>query len=378
MKKFSAIIAIGLAAMACNRTDVRLNGRFGGYDNRSIYLELVSPSSKKIVDSVATDATGNFRFDIKLPGKQPAIYNLRSKEDAVTLLLSPGERVFVSSVGDIAVNYTVEGSEESALVRDLNRILSQGMMRLDSMTNVYSSADPETRKAITKEFAQEYFRIKRAHVGFLVSNAQSLAAVYGLYQRLPNDAYLFNGESDYIYYRMVADSASLKYPASPYVLALQREVEKINSSMEVATRLIDGTREAVNHPDIELPDMYGNKHKLSELDGKVIVLEFWSAAAQNSNMLNAELKELYGKYADRGLEIYQVSVDKSKPLWVTTVQDQKLPWISVCDFKGEGSPAVMLYNVTSVPANFIIDRDGMIAAKNLTGKALEAKIAELL
>ena len=364
--------------MACNRNKVKLSGRLSGYDNRSIYLELVSPSSRRIVDSVVTDNKGNFRFDVELPSGQPTIYNLRSKGDVVTLLLSPGERVFVSSVGDIAQNYTVEGSQESSLIRDLSRILSQGMSRLDSMTNIYSSADSSLRKNITGDFVQEYLSTKRAHVGFLVTNAGSLAAVYGLYQRMPNDTYLFNGESDYIYYRMVADSAAVRYPDSPYVLALQREVEKISSGMEAVSRLMDEPLETVSHPDIDMTDMYGARHKLSELDGKVIVLEFWSAAAQNSFLHNAELKELYDKYADRGLEIYQVSVDRSKPLWVTAVQEQKLPWISVCDFRGENSPAVMSYNVSAIPSNFIIARDGTIVARDLTGKDLEAKVAALL
>jgi alkyl hydroperoxide reductase subunit AhpC len=78
------------------------------------------------------------------------------------------------------------------------------------------------------------------------------------------------------------------------------------------------------------------------------------------------------------LGIYQVSLDTSKPLWVNAVQEQKLPWTTVCDFRGEATAAVRLYNVAAVPCNFIIDREGNIVAKNLYGDALTKKLGELL
>ena len=124
--------------------------------------------------------------------------------------------------------------------------------------------------------------------------------------------------------------------------------------------------------------MFGKKVKLSSIRDKVVLLDFWSAAAPESRLLNAELMQLYRKYAGQGFEVYQVALDESKPLWITAVQEQKLPWISVCDFQGANSPAVRLYNVTSLPANFLIDREGRIVARNLTESQLDARLDELL
>lgn len=107
-----------------------------------------------------------------------------------------------------------------------------------------------------------------------------------------------------------------------------------------------------NFPDVELPDMFGRKVRLSSLQGKVVLVDFWSAELGNSNAINAELKEVYAEYADRGFEIYQIGVDVSKDIWINAVQEQQLPWISVCDFRGRNSPALGLYNVQKLPANF--------------------------
>jgi peroxiredoxin len=124
--------------------------------------------------------------------------------------------------------------------------------------------------------------------------------------------------------------------------------------------------------------MYGQKVKLSSLAGRVIVLDFWMATDAGGRLNNAEMKELWADYADSGLAIYQVSADTSRPLWVNAVQEQKLPWVSVCDFRGAETAAIRIYNVGSLPANFVIDRGGNIVGKNLFGDALRKKIETLL
>jgi peroxiredoxin len=108
------------------------------------------------------------------------------------------------------------------------------------------------------------------------------------------------------------------------------------------------------------------------------LLDFWSVADQNATFHNAELKKVYEEYKEKGFEIYQVSVDTSKPVWVEIVQRHKLPWITVCDFQGAASQAVLLYGVRSVPQNFLFDAEGNIVARNIFGDKLGAKVGELL
>ena len=123
--------------------------------------------------------------------------------------------------------------------------------------------------------------------------------------------------------------------------------------------------------------MYGNEVALSSLEGNIVLVDFWSAEVGNSNAFNAELKEIYEEYESRGFRVYQVSADTSKSAWVTAVQEQQLPWISVCDFRGTASPMLHAYNVRKLPSNFLIDREGNIVAKDLYSTALAKRLAEM-
>ncbi|MFR9578313.1 MAG: thioredoxin family protein, partial [Rikenellaceae bacterium] len=106
----------------------------------------------------------------------------------------------------------------------------------------------------------------------------------------------------------------------------------------------------------------------------VILVDFWSAESGSSNPNNAELKEIYKKHHSDGFEIYQVGVDTSKIAWVSSIQKQRLPWISVSDLKGAGSPTVGIYNVTQLPSNILISKEGEIIGRDIFGDELSAAI----
>lgn len=373
MKRIFILIATALAAVACNSGDIKLDGRLIGCDTTMVYIESLGSSlGGKIIDSVRTDANGKFNIKIKAENEQMSLYNLNCNGQRIPLLLAKGDAVTINSVGSLARNYEVSGSEESALLKKITFLMQDGVARLDSLSTSFATmTDEAARQQLLKDYTQEYYRIKRGQIGFIVENASSMAALYALYQRLPNDDVLFNGQNDVVYYRMVADSLSERYPQSPYLDLIRRDI----AAMDVVANAYTSQ---LNFPDVELPDMFGNKIKLSSLQGKVILVYFWSALAGNSNQLNAELKDTYAQYAESGFEIYQIGVETSKAIWVSAVQEQNLPWISVSDLRGTTSPALGLYNVQNVPTNFLIDREGNIVARDLYGDDLDKRVAALL
>lgn len=190
---------------------------------------------------------------------------------------------------------------------------------------------------------------------------------------MPGDRYLFNGSGDAIYYRTVADALEERYPESPYLASLRSEIAQLDAMQTLSAEIVES-----GFPDLEISNMYGKKVRLSSLKGAVVLVDFWSPSLGNSNALNADLKELYDKYHDRGFEVYQVAIETSKPVWINTVQEQRLPWISVCDLRGESSLALTLYNIRKLPANYLIDRKGDIVAKDLYGTSLEEQLDKLL
>ena len=360
----------------CQSSKVKISGRFVGNDAREVYLEQLSPLTPSIVDSAALSEDGSYEFRLREVPPTPVLYNLIYNNERIPLLLAGGDRVTVSSVGSVVRNYTVEGSPESDLLRQFYQSFVEGAQQLDAIAARFAEPDltEERRQELASEYTSEYYRIRREQLRFIIENKSSLAAVYALYQRLPGDAYLFNGDSDVVYYRTVAEALEKSYPDSPYLQTLLAEITRMDARMSLSSRVTEAS-----YPDLELMDIYGKKIRLSSLEGKVILLDFWSAELGTSNALNADLKELYHKYADApvGFEVYQVAIDTSKPLWITAVQEQQLPWISVSDLRGRGSAALGLYNVQKLPTNFLIDKTGTIVARDLYGKELEKKLDEL-
>ena len=269
------------------------------------------------------------------------------------------------------------------MLKQFNTQYGNGVATLDSLSKIYRNtpvvADTEKRrKNLLDQYLAEYYRIKREHIAFIMAHPSSMAAVYALYQRLPDDPWLFNEKTDLIYYRIVADSSSVRYPDASRVKVLQKEIEERKKVLELADRIQNQSGNALNYPEIDLQDVYGKDQKLSSLDGKTILVSFWSTRDSRYPVQNAEMRELYKTYKDRGLAIYQVSLDDEKADWVTVVQDQKLPWINVFDPRGTGGIAAMSYNVQAVPSNVLISSDGAIVARNLFGDQLKNKVAELV
>ena len=380
MKKVLILAIAALGIYGCSNNKAHLGGEFAGNPNTTVYLENVGTEGTSVVDSVKTNAAGRFNLRIALKNGEATLYTLRCGEQSVPLIVNAGEKVVVNSVPGLIDGYTVKGSEESALVKEIKNIMGFGVAKLDSLRTLYNqTTSTSILQHINKEFSQEYYAIKRQQIEFIVKNAGSLAAIYALNQRLPGDGSLFNGHNDIIYYRLVADSVEQKYPSSPYLASLKAQIAQYDQQAELQSKLDRALEEdPVAFPNISVPDMYGKEQELSTLNGKVFLLDFWSVADQNATFHNAELKKVYEKYNEKGFEIYQVSVDTSKPVWVEIVQRHKLPWITVCDFQGAASQAVLTYGVKSVPQNFLFDAEGNIVARNIFGDKLSAKVGELL
>jgi peroxiredoxin len=160
------------------------------------------------------------------------------------------------------------------------------------------------------------------------------------------------------------------------MVVLREEYERRMNAMTMQT-MMDGVTE-INFPDLDLPDVNAQKIKLSTRKDKVVLVYFWTSTSTAQRMENNDLRRLYDKYAAKGFDIYQVALDTDKPAWAKLVREQNNPWINVCDGFGAYSQAARLYNVTTLPSGFLIDKKGQLVAGQLSGTALEKRLAELL
>ena len=136
--------------------------------------------------------------------------------------------------------------------------------------------------------------------------------------------------------------------------------EKINQNMEA--------------PEIQLPDPTGKLVSLSSLRGKVVVIDFWASWCKPCREESPNMVKLYNRFKEQGFEIFGVSLDKEKKDWLAAIQKDGLLWTQVSDLKFWESAAARTYGITSIPATYLIDKQGKVLASNLKGAELEKAV----
>ena len=131
-------------------------------------------------------------------------------------------------------------------------------------------------------------------------------------------------------------------------------------------------------PELSLPGRNGEIVHLSDLKGKVVLIDFWASWCGPCRRNNPNLVRLYNKYHEKGLEIYGISLDDNTSNWKEAVQHDRLEWIQVNDNKGWDAPSTLLYGVDAIPASFLVDKNGIVQKKDIGGGHLESEIKSLL
>ena len=281
-------------------------------------------------------------------------------------------------MADTLGSYTVEGSEESAKLAQVEMDYAAALKKMTEMSEALENAQTtEQAVAMRQELAQEYVSYYRDRVKYIMQNSRSMSVVPVLYQTLGANLPVFAQKTDAIHFKAMADSLALSYPDSRYVKALRKEAERRMGYLEMDA--IINSAQQIGYPDVELPDIDGQKRKLSEVDAKVILVQFWTASDLSQKMFNVDvLKGLYKDFHSKGLEIYQISLDADKILWAQVVKQQKHPWISVCDSRGTASPYAAAYNIQMLPSMFVISNGELVDGKVVDETSLRKLLKDLL
>ena len=365
---------------ACNySSDFTVKGVVAGADGQLMYLENVGISNVVTLDSIKLAPGGKFKFTEKRP-EYPDFYRLRLNNQLINFAVDSTETIsFVADAGTFATSYSVEGSENSKAIKAITLAQLDANQAISRLRKEYEDkmiSDTTYRMKVLAA-ADAYKEVARKYI---YSAPMSTAAYFALFQQI--DGLLFfdlYDRKDVKAYGAVATSYDHAYPESPrskhlYNLTLQ--------SMKVlrAQRPVDYSNvetKEISFLDIELPDVRGEVVKLSTVaPGKVVLINFTAYQTEWSPVLNMALGELYTKYHDQGLEIYQVSLDSDFHFWRNGASN--LPWVTVHDPQSVYSQVAGLYNVKQLPALFILDRKGNLVKRVEDVKKLEADVKAVL
>ncbi|MBR1538481.1 MAG: AhpC/TSA family protein [Bacteroidales bacterium] len=364
---FSWVIALVCLA-ACNQAPTaRISATIDGAANADIVLQKLNYDRLLTVDTIRTNGAGQFNYKVRLTGNEPYFYYLyRDGNPIASLILLPSDQVTVTMPE--AGRFTVEGSEESALFQEVNEAYAATAGKISALAaGVTDDSSAEQVKEVNRQLSKLYVDYKRQAIKYMVTHPHSITSAVVAFQKFGDDLPVFGQESDAVLLKTLRDSLSTVYPKSEFLTALRDEVDARARNLELSKHF--GDVKTIDFPDLVLPDLEGQMQQLSSLEGKVIILSFWSVGQTEHKMFNVDLVELYDRYHSQGLEIYQVSLDIDKAGWASTVRSQNLPWISVNDGLGVQSSAVFAYNVDHIPAMYVIDREGSFLGSDVFDKA---------
>ncbi|MEI8273847.1 MAG: thioredoxin-like domain-containing protein [Paludibacter sp.] len=364
MKKSLFLLFILTITIGCKQhSKFYLEGKVDGATTRVLYLEHNGITENTVVDSVKLSSDGSFSFKSARP-EYPDFYRLRLADKYITFAVDSCETISIEAKADnFATDYVVTGSVESQQIQKLRISLIHIQTKVNEIKAEMKAEEQARRIA---EIEKDIDVHKEMAKKLILENPRSLTAYFAIYQQV-NNIYLFTPylKADKVYCAAVATSFNTYMPdydrtKNLYTYVIQAIKAERNVTEKQAWNQIL-SRASAGYIDITLPNKDNVINKLSSLEGKLVLIDFASYEVKESVDYIFTLRDIYAKYHSSGLEIYQISLDQNKALWLQAVQS--IPWICVRDENGPKTKYVSSYNVSSIPTIFVLNKKGVIIGR---------------
>jgi len=380
MKSIVYVLAVSAALYSCsgskNASGFELKGNLLNSKGESVYLEKLTQKGTEVVDSTVIDEKGEFLMKNYTP--EVGFYRLRiNNSNFAMLVLDSAQKVTVKGdARDLGNTFTAEGSPDTELFLEYNRMAQNQKRRTDSLENIFRTAlitqkmDSLTADSLSKELQKPYETMIAQYSEQVAKkireNTGSFASIMAIQQLKPET---------YMDVYMALDAGlQKKYPNSEDIRSFHGMVQQT----QLMVARVEATKIGNEAPELILPTPDNKELALSSLRGKVVLIDFWASWCGPCRKEMPNVKLMYQKYKDKGFEIYGVSLDKDRDAWLAAIEKDGLKWPQVSDLKFWQSEAAQTYAVQSIPHTVLIDKDGRILAAGLRGAELEAKVAEAL
>ena len=381
---FAVSAAVVLTICSCTGRSFNVSGTITEAKDSVLYLENMSLSGPVAIDSVKLSESGTFSFSHQTP-EAPEFYRLRIAGQIINLAVDSTEQIKVDAqYPTMSAVYDVSGSDECAKIKELALHQMDLQRQVDAIVAAPDLGVEAVRDSVERVVTAYKEQVKR---DYIFAQPMRAYAYYALFQTLrlgQMESLIFNprsNEQEVKVFAAVATSWDTYYPNAErgknlHNIAIegmknirilqQRQLSNIDPSLVNVSNVID----------INLPDNKGQQRRLTDLKGKVVLLDFHVFASEGSTARIMQLRDIYNKFHAQGLEIYQVSLDPDEHFWKT--QTAALPWVCVRDERGPQSDYVVSYNIQSIPTFFLLGRNSDLYKRDAQIKDLEAEIRSLL
>lgn len=357
-----------------------ITGSITGAADSVLYLEhLTLDKGAVAVDSIRLEKDGAFSFQEEAAGN-PEFYRLRIGGQGINLGIDSTETVKVTaSMKDMSFGYHAEGSGTC----DTMRLLCLKLADLERKARRIS-ADRNYTLQEREEMIDSLIERHKTEVklDFIRDHYSSAYSYYACFQTLGTQLVFdpAHDRSDLVWMQAIANAWNENFPGCQRTENLCNIIQECRRRQAKPREIvldIDGDKvREMGIIDMTFPDINGQERQLSSLLGKVVLLDFTALSMDGSTERTLLLRELYNKYHERGLEIYQVGLDPNHHLWKQ--RSEALPWVCVYCEDGLESDMLQLYNVQQLPYFFLIDRNCDLQARQENIINLEEAIERLL
>jgi len=375
----ASIFVVGITVLmsGCGKEMFHVEGAIGNAKDSILYFEHNGLTGFTTVDSVKLDAKGAFSF-ASAKVNNPEFYRLRIAGQIINIAIDSTETVKVDAkYPQMATDYSVNGSYENEKIKQL--ALKQ--INLQAQCQALYSEQPQAADSLVQQLIQAYkYDVSRNYIFKEPMKAYSYFALFQ-YIVVNNEARLiFNptvDPEDNKVFGAVATSWDTYFPNSERGQNLHNITIKGMRDNRIAAankQNIQIEAEETGVIDLPLRDNKGNMHHLTDLRGKVVLLDFHAFSLPDSPEYIMQMRELYDKYHAKGLEIYMVSLDENEHFWKESVAT--LPWINVYD--NTGISEAYTSAATATPIIYLIDRSNTVVRNPAQIKNLPKEIEALL
>lgn len=366
---FSAIILTSCGGKGKGGSSY-ISGTIKNGGEQTLYFEELTPEKIVVIDSVKLSKDGSFSIK-KRPGKinyfrlrlgQEQQANMYSSPKNVIIFISDSTETLTIEADGAAMNsdFKVSGSKETDLLTEINNYLRGGEKTIDSLNQIYQNTPEKFNQAEGEKIFNEVTAKRTEWMKkFIDSHLENFVVL----QALP----FLSPDADLPVFKKVNDALIKKFPTNGWVINLGKRIEQLNF-------LAAGT----TAPDFTIPTPEGGNISVKDFRGKYVLIDFWASWCKPCRAENPNVVAAYNKFKNKGFEIFGVSLDQNKDAWIAAIASDGLTWKHGSDLKYWDSAPAKLYNVSSIPYNVLLDKEGKIVAKNLHGEALESQLAAVL
>lgn len=346
---------------------IKIAGSITKFEGAKIYLH--HKSGDQTFSDSAKVVKGRFELNVK--AQEPDLFWISLTNDNNPQL--PSNFFFFADATPMSakliadsMNYsTIEGGQTQKDYVEYRMIINNLVAIQQKMQTDFNQAVQNNDMNMQNAIRTEYQNLNTRYINelkvFIKDHPKSAVSAYILANELVNPAIPITDVVEAIGYvdKSLTDNSN-------YQSANQR-VESMKGTMVGYT----ATNFSQNTPE-------GKKVNLTDFRGKYVLIDFWASWCRPCRMENPNVVAAYNRYKDKGFTVLGVSMDSNKDPWVAAIKQDNLAWTHVSDLKGWGNEVGKLYNVTGIPVNYLLDKEGKIVAKDLRGEALEQKLAEII